>query len=67
MIQIVKTGGEGRSRKYREIIITDTDDVTNLPKSTSAPPNTTDVGSIAYTQDMAHTYVLGPDDVWREV
>jgi len=67
MIQIVKTGGEGRSRRYREIIISSTDDVTNLPKSTTPSPNTADAGSIAYTQDMAHTYVLGPDDVWREV
>lgn len=66
-IRIVKTGGEGRSRKYREFIITSADDVTNLPKSDTPAPNTADIGSLAYTQDMSHTYMLGPDNVWREV
>ncbi len=67
MYQIIKTGGEGRSRKYREIIITDETDVQSLPDKDTPDPNTTDIGSIAYTQDMEHTYMLGPDNQWREV
>lgn len=67
MIKIVKTGGEGRSMNYREFIISAAADVANLPNSQTAAPNTADIGSVAYTQDMEKTYMLGPDDVWREV
>lgn len=67
MIRIVKSGGEGHGRNYREFIITAAADVTGLPKSDTPEPNTADIGSVAYTQDMTHTYMLGPDNVWREV
>ena len=67
MIQIVKSGGEGHGPNYREFIITDSADVANLPNGNTPAPNTADIGSVAYTQDMEKTYMLGPDDVWREV
>jgi len=67
MIRIVTNGGEGHGPNYKEFIITSAADVANLPNSESTAPNTTDVGSVAYTQDMEHTYMLGPDNVWREV
>ena len=40
----------------------------NLPKvGGNADGEVTGYGSVAYTQDLAKTYLLGPDDVWREV
>lgn len=66
-IKCVKTGGDGRGQNYREYIITAASDVADLPNSKTAAPDTADIGSIAYTQDMEHTYMLGPDDTWREV
>lgn len=67
MIKIIKRGGEGRGPNYKEFILTSTADVTSLPNSKTAAPDTADIGSVAYTQDMTHTYMLGNDDVWREV
>ncbi len=67
MIQIVKSGGDGHGQNYREFIITAAADVANLPNSQTPAPNTADIGSVAYTQDMEKTYMLGPDNVWREV
>lgn len=67
MIKIVKSGGEGHGINYREFIITAAADVANLPNSQTPAPNTADIGSVAYTQDMSKMYMLGPDDVWREV
>ncbi len=53
---------------YREFCISSPSDVTSLPTST---PNSNgeiaSAGSTAYTQDMEHLYLLGTDDVWREV
>ena len=67
MYKIVKTGGDGHDINYREIIIERVADVSDLPNSKSPLPNTAEIGSIAYLQDMSKTYLLGPDDVWREV
>jgi hypothetical protein len=67
LIKIVKSGGEGHGMNYREFIITAAADVANLPNSQTPAPNTADIGSVAYTQDMSKMYMLGPDDVWREV
>lgn len=67
MIKIVKSGGEGHGMNYREFIITAAADVANLPNSQTPAPNTADIGSVAYTQDMSKMYMLGTDDVWREV
>ncbi len=67
MITIVKTGGPGDAQYHREFMLTDENDVSDLPNSQTAPPDTAAQGSIAYTQDLAHTYMLGTDDVWREV
>ena len=67
MIKIVKSGGEGHGMNYREFIITAAADVANLTNSQTPAPNTADIGSVAYTQDMSKMYMLGPDDVWREV
>lgn len=67
MWKIVKSGGEGRSKKCREIIITSEDDVANLPDAVTPMPNTAETGSVAYTEDLSHTYMLSPENVWTEV
>lgn len=64
-IQMVKRGGEGHEADYKEFLISGTADVANLPTKTTDPSAA--YGSVAYTQDMEHTYMLGPDNVWREV
>ena len=66
-IKQVVRGGPGHDENYREFIISSTSDVASLPKSTSGTEQKTTAGSIAYTQDMEKSYLLGPDDVWREV
>ena len=67
MIDIVKAGNKNDSN-YREFIITSASDVANLPTPTPNPDGEfAGPGSVAYTQDMEHTYLLGPDGVWREV
>ena len=63
MIKIVKTGGKGHPFRYREFLISSSTDVADLPTAESAVAP----GSLAYTQDLAHTYLVGPDGVWREV
>ncbi len=67
MIKIVKSGGDGHGIYYREFILSSAADVANLPNSKTPAPDTADIGSVAYTQDMEKTYILGPDNVWREV
>ena len=65
--EIVKAGNKQASR-YREFIINSESDVSTLP--TSTPNSDGEVaapGSVAYTKDLSHAYMLGPDDVWREV
>ena len=65
MIKIVTSGGEGHGPNYKEFMISAEADVANLPDKDSDPPAA--LGSVAYTQDMEHSYLLGPDNVWREV
>ena len=64
-IKRVVRGGPGHEHTYGEFIIDSPADVSSLPISTSTDPAS--AGSLAYTQDMGKTYLLGPDDVWREV
>lgn len=59
MITCVKRGDEYHDSNYKELLMTDESDFADLP---SVAP-----GSVAYTNDMAHTYMLGTDGVWREV
>lgn len=66
-IKIIKRGGEGYGMYYTEFMITDASDKDDLPNSQTPPPDTAAIGSQAVTQDMEHSYVLGTDDVWREV
>ena len=67
MIKIVKSGGDGHGPNYREFILSSAADVSDLPNSETPAPDTADIGSVAYTQDMSKMYMLGTDDVWREV
>lgn len=67
MIRQVVCGGPGHTNFYREFIISSTSDVSNLPVNTGDTIDECDPGSIAYTQDMSHMYVLGNDYTWREV
>ena len=64
--QVVR-GGPGHDENYREFIMTSASDVASLPNSQSGTEKKTTAGSIAYLQDMTKIYLLGPDDVWREV
>ena len=66
MIKQVVRGGPGKEATYREFIISNASDVSSLPSSASTQQPTC-AGSLAYTQDLTKTYLLGPDDVWREV
>ena len=66
-IKQVVRGGPGRDENYREFIMSSASDVSSLPNSQSGTEQKTTAGSIAYLQDMTKTYLLGPDDVWREV
>ena len=63
----VTRGGPGKDENYREFIMSAADDVSDLPDSQSGTEKKTTVGSIAYTQDLSKTYLLGVDDTWREV
>lgn len=67
MIRQVVCGGPGHDPFYREFIISSESDVSDLPDNTGDTMTETSPGSIAYTQDMAHMYVMGNDYVWREV
>lgn len=64
-IVCVKRGDEFHDPNYKEFVITDESDVANLPTGLTDPSAAP--GSQAYTQDMEHTYLLGTDNVWREV
>ena len=66
--KVVVIGGPGKDTKYREYVMDSESDKANLPGLTansngeiSAP------GSVAYTADMAHSYVLSPSGSWTEV
>ena len=63
MIKVVVSGGEGKPVRYKEFLISSSDDVSDLPTTSDK----VSAGSIAYTQDLAHSYLLGPDMTWREV
>ncbi len=66
-IHTVKAGTKTDSA-YREFVIGSASDVANLPTPTpNADGETAGPGSIAYTEDLTHFYLLGPDGVWREV
>ena len=67
MIKQVTRGGPGKDENYREFILSAAADVSDLPNSQSGTEKKTVAGSVAYLQDMSKTYLLGPDDVWREV
>ena len=67
MITVVKKGGDGQPFYYKEFMISAEADVADLPDNDTPAPDTASLGSVAYTQDMAHSYLLGPDNVWREV
>lgn len=67
MIKQVTRGGPGKDENYREFIISAAADVSDLPNSQSCTETKTVAGSVAYLQDLSKTYLLGPDDTWREV
>lgn len=68
MIKIVTRGGPGKSPNYREFVISSASDVTNLPTAVrNSAGEIAAAGSIAYLQNLTKTYLLGPDNTWREV
>ena len=67
MIKPVVIGGLGHDSDYKEFIISGESDVSNLPTPSTTTADRASPGSQAYTQDMAHVYLLGADGTWREV
>ena len=67
MIKAVVIGGPGRDADYKEFIMTSASDFSSLPTPSTESADRASPGSQAYTQDGEHTYLLGPDGVWREV
>ncbi len=68
MIRIVAKGGDGKSPNYREFVISSAADVSDLPTTVrNSAGEVADAGSVAYLQDLSKAYMLGPDNVWREV
>lgn len=64
----VMKGGPGRAANYREFMLDSTSDKSNLPTSVrNANGDVAGPDSKAFTRDYEHLYVLGTDDVWREV
>ena len=64
-VKMVKRGGDGHEENYKEFLISSASDVSDLPTGATDPAAAP--GSVAYTQDMEHTYLLGSDNTWREV
>lgn len=67
MISVITKGGSGKSGNYKEFLMTSASDVSNLPTSVRSSNGVASVGSVAMTEDMEHTYILSPENVWEEV
>jgi hypothetical protein len=65
MISLIEILGRWIVPDKKTYLISSTEDVANLP--TSKGKNGCTYGSMAYTNDMQHVYMLGNDDVWREI
>lgn len=63
--KIVKRGGEGYGMNHKEFILEDASAVSALPNSQTPAPDTAEAGSIAYTGDLEHIFILGPSDEWE--
>ena len=67
---MVRRNDKPNSVSVSEYIILSASDVKDLPTSTKPGADgspTCYPGSIAYTPDVEHVYMLGPDDVWAEL
>lgn len=64
-VKLVKWGGDGHEANYKEFMISSESDVSSLPKKNTDPPAA--AGSVAYLQNLTKIYLLGNDNVWREV
>ena len=64
-IYTVKRGGDGHEENYKEFMITAVSDVSDLPTGLTYPSAAP--GSMAYTLDLSKCYMLGIDNIWREV
>ena len=64
-IHLVKWGGDGHESNYKEFLMDSTSDLSQLPTGLTDPPATP--GSLAYTKDLEHTYMLSNDNTWQEV
>lgn len=67
MISLIEIIGRYVIPDKKTYMISSVDDVSGLPTSNGLSSNKCAHGSIAYTNDMQHVYMLGNDDVWREI
>ena len=67
MIYPTAKGGPGKGPNYKEFIITSPADVPNLPTSVASDKGVASIGSLAYTEDLEHSYILSPEDERKEV
>lgn len=67
---LVKRNDAPNSYSLSEYILRSADRVSSLPTSTQTGADgepTCYPGSVAYTGDLEHIYILSPDDTWKEV
>lgn len=67
MIKVVQKGGPGKAPLWQELVMSSVSDVAQLPTAGGSDGEAAAYGSIAYTHDLEHVYLLGADDIWREV
>ena len=73
MPRLIRRNDRPDSDILSEYVLRNTSDVASLPTSTTPGWDGEKelepcyAGSVAYTGDVAHIYMLGVDDVWREI
>lgn len=70
MAMIIRANDKSNSTALMEFLIESTSEVASLPTNSSDGADGLRrcyPGSVAYTPDLEHIYLLGQDDVWHEV
>lgn len=69
MVVLIRSNDEPNSMSLNEYLVESEDDVAMLPTSSqkNAGETTCYPGSVAYTPDLEHIWVLGIDDTWHAI
>lgn len=70
MALLIRENDKLNSTATSEFLVESAADVLSLPTSTTEGANGLRkcyFGSVAYTPDLLHIYMLGQDDVWHEL